>query len=126
MNTDLRKKAKNDFKKHFFKLINNAVFRKTMKNLRKHRDIKLVRTERRRNYLVPEANYHTTKFFTENLLAMEMKKKTQILMNKQVNIGFSNLELSKMFVYEFWYDYAIPKYGEKAKLCYINRFSLYT
>ena len=74
MNTDLRKKVKYDFGKDFFKLINKAVFGKTMENFRKHRDIKLVTTKRRRNYLVSEPNYHTTKFFTENLLAIEMKK----------------------------------------------------
>ena len=74
MNTDLRKKAKNDFETDFLKLINNAVFGKTMENVRKHRDIKLVTTERRRNYLVSEPNYHTTKFFTQSLLAIEMKK----------------------------------------------------
>ena len=61
--------------------MNNAGFGKTMKNLRKHRNIKLVTTERRRNYLVSEPNYHTAKFFPENLLAIEMRK-TQILMNK--------------------------------------------
>ena len=75
MNTDLRKKAKNDVKKDFFKLIKNTVFAKTMENVRKHGDIKLVTTERRRNYLVSEPNYHTIKLFTENLLAIEMKKK---------------------------------------------------
>ena len=75
MNTGLRKKAKNYFEKDFFKLMNNAVFEKTMENVRKHRDIKLVTTERRRNYLVSEPNYHTTKFFTKNLLAIEMKEK---------------------------------------------------
>ena len=64
MNTDLRKKAKNDFEKDFFKLMNNAVFGKSMENVRKDRDIKLTTTERRRNYLVLEPNYHTTKFFT--------------------------------------------------------------
>ena len=74
MNTELRQKAKNYFEKDFFKLMNNAVFGKTMENVRKHRDIKLVTTERRRNYLVSEPNYHTTKFFTETLLAIEMKK----------------------------------------------------
>ena len=83
MDTDLRKeKQKNDFKKDFVKLMNNAVSRKTMENVRKHRDIKLVRTERRRNYLVSEPNYHTTKFFTEHLLAIGMKKTKQIFMNK--------------------------------------------
>ena len=73
-NAELRKKAKIDFKKYFFKLVNNAVFGKTIENVRKHRDVKLVTTERRRNYLVSEPNYHTTKLFTENLLEIEMKK----------------------------------------------------
>ena len=90
MKTDVRKKARNDFEKDFFKLMNNAVFGKTMENVRKHRDIKLVTTERRRNYLVSEPNYHTRKFFTENLLAIEMKK-TEILMNKPVCLGLSIL-----------------------------------
>ena len=78
----------------------NAVSGKTMKNTRKHRDIKLVTTERRRNYLVSEPNYHTTKFFTENLLVTEMKK-TQLVMNKPVYLGLSVLELSKILMYEF-------------------------
>ena len=90
MNTGLRKKTKNDFEKDFFKLMNNAVSGKTMENIRKHRDIKLVATERRRNYLVLEPNYHAKKFFTENLLAIEMKK-TVILMNKPVHLGLSIL-----------------------------------
>ena len=67
MNTELRQKAKNNFEKDFLNLMNNAVFGKT-------RDVKLVTTERRRNYLVSEPNYHTAKYFTENLLAAEMKK----------------------------------------------------
>ena len=77
MNTDVPNKAKNDFEKNFFKLINNAVFGKTMKNMRTHREIKLVPvpTERRRNYLLSEPSIYTTKFFTETLLTIEMKKK---------------------------------------------------
>ena len=63
MNTDLREKAKNNFEKYFSKLMNNAVFGKIMENVRKHRDIKLVTTEGRRNYLVPELNYYTTNIF---------------------------------------------------------------
>ena len=63
MNTELRKKAKNDFEKDFFKLMNNAVFGKIMENVRKHRDIKLVTTDKRRNQLVLEPNYHTIKCF---------------------------------------------------------------
>ena len=99
-NTMLRQKAKNNFEKYFFKLMTNSVFRKTMENVRKHRNIKLVTTERRRNYLVSEPNYHTTKFFAENLLAIEMRK-TQILMNKPVYLGLSILDLSKTVMYEF-------------------------
>ena len=78
MNTKLRQKAKNNFEKGFFKLMINAVSGKTIENVGKHRNIKLVTTERRRNYLVLEPNFHTTKFFTEHLLAIEMRK-TQIL-----------------------------------------------
>ena len=82
-----------------------------MKNLRKHRNIKLVTTERRRNYLVSEPNYYATKFFTEYLLAIEMKK-TEILMNKPVYLGLSILKLSNILMNKFWYDYVKPKYGE--------------
>ena len=73
MNTELRKQAKNDFEKDLFKLMNNSVFGKTMENVRKHRDIKLVTKEKRRDQLVSEPNYHT-KWFLKNLLAIEMKK----------------------------------------------------
>ena len=71
MNTKVRTEAKNDFEKDFFKLMNNAVFRKTMENVRKHRDIKLVTTDKRRNQLASEPNYHTTKYFSENLMTIE-------------------------------------------------------
>ena len=68
MNTKLRTGAKNDFEKDSFKLMNNAVLRKTMENVRKHRDIKLVITDKRRTQLASEPNYHTTKYFSENLM----------------------------------------------------------
>ena len=74
--------------------MNNAVFRKTMENVKKHRDIKLITTERRRDYLLSERNYLTTKVFTEHLIAIKMKKKTEILMNKPAYLGFSILKLS--------------------------------
>ena len=99
--------------------MNNAGFGKTMEYVRKNRDSKLVTTERRRNYLASETNYHTTQFFKEHLLATEMKKKqkkTEILLNKAVYLGFSILELSKTLMYQFWYDYVKLKYGEKAKI----------
>ena len=95
MNTKLRKEAKNDFEKDFFKLMNNAVFRKTMENVRKHRDIKLVTTDKRRTQLALEPNYHTTKYFLENLMATEMKKKTKVKMNKPIYLGMSILVLAK-------------------------------
>ena len=74
MNTEYGMDAKNDFDKDFFKLMNNAVFGKTMENVRKHRDIKLATNDTKKNKLVSEPNYHTTKWFPENLLAIEMKK----------------------------------------------------
>ena len=74
MNTKLRKDAKNEFEKDFFKLMNNSVFGKTMENVRKHRDIKLVVTNARRKKLVSEPNYHKCKQFSENLMPIEMRK----------------------------------------------------
>ena len=119
MNTELRKEAKNDFEKDFFKLMNNTVFGRTFMNVRKQRDVKLVTTDKIRNQLVPEANYHTTKWFSKNLLAIEMKK-IKIKMNKPVYTGFSILEISKTLMYEFWYDYMKPKYCDNVKLCYMD------
>ena len=69
-----KRKAKNEFEKDFFKLMNNSDFGKTMENVRKHRDNKLVTTDEKRRKLVSEPNYHTTKCFSKNLLAIEMKK----------------------------------------------------
>ena len=75
--------------------MNNAVFGKTVENVRKHRDITRLTTERRKNYLVSEPSNHTTRFFTENLLAIQIRK-TEIIMNKFVYLGPSILELSKI------------------------------
>ena len=77
MNIELRKKAKNDFEKDFFELMNNAEFGKTMANVRKQRDIKLVTTDRKRNQLVSEPNYHAIKCFSKNLLEIETKKQKE-------------------------------------------------
>ena len=93
INTNLKKQASNNFEKDFFKLTNNAVFEKTVENVKKHKDIKLVTTEKN-IYLVSDPNYPTTKFYTENLLAIEMKKK-EIILSKPVHWGLSILELSK-------------------------------
>ena len=97
INNEFRKIAKNDFEKDFFKLMNNAVFGKIMENVRKHRYIKLVTTDKRRNRLVSEPNYHTTKWFSENLLAIEMKK-AKVKMNKPIYLGLSILEISKTLI----------------------------
>ena len=100
LNTELRKQAKSDFEKHFFKLMNNSGFGKTMENVRKHRDIKLVATDKRRNKLMSEPDYHTIKWFSEKLSAIEMKK-TKVKMNKPVYLGLSILEIIKTLMYEF-------------------------
>ena len=124
MNTKLKKEAKNDFEKDFFKLMNNAVFGKTIENVRKHRDIKLVTT----NQLASEPNYHTTKYFSKKLMANEMKM-TKVKMNKPIYLGMSISDISKT-MYKFWYDYIKPKYQrsctkqrctqDRAKLCYTD------
>ena len=119
MNTELRRQAKNDFENDFFKLMNNTALGKTMENVRKHRDIKLVTTDERRNQLVSQPNYHTTNWFSENLLAIEMKK-TKVKMNKPVYLGLSILEISETLMYEFWYDYMKPRYGDNVKFCYVD------
>ena len=115
MNTELRKLAKNDF----FKLMNNVVFGKTIENIKKHRDIKLVTTDKRRNELVSEPNYHTMNYISEDLSIIEMNR-TKVKMNKPIYLGLSVLEISKLLMHEFWYDYMKPKYGNDVKLCYMD------
>ena len=90
-----------------------------MQNDRKHRDVKLVITEAKRNKLASEPNYHTTKCISKDLLIMEMKK-TEVKINKPIYLGQAVLDLSKTFMYEFWYDYLKPMYGDKVKLCYTD------
>ena len=102
-NTELRKLARNDFEKDLFRLMNNSVFEKTMENIRRHRDIKLVTTDKKRSKLVSEPNYHTINLVSEDLSIME-KKKAKVKMNKPIYLGLSILEISKTLMYEFWYD----------------------
>ena len=103
--------------------MNNAVFGKTMENVRKHRDIKLVKTDHKRNKLVSEPNYHTMKLISEILSIIEMEK-VKVKMKKPIYLGLSILEISKIIMYEFWYDYMNKKYGDMVKLCYIGTDSL--
>ena len=118
VNTELRKKATNDFEKDFFKLMNNVVFGKTMENVRKHRDIKLVKTNKKRNKLVSEPNFHTMKLIDNNLAIIEMRK-VKVKMNKPIYLGLSILDISKITMYEFWYNYVKIKYQDKPRLCYM-------
>ena len=99
--------------------MNNSVFGKTLKNTRSHIDIKLVTSDKRRKRLVSEPNYHSHKRFSEHLMAIELKK-TKVKMTKPLYLGMSILDISKTLMYEFWYGYIKPKYGDKAKLCYTD------
>ena len=90
-----------------------------MENVRKHRDIKLVTTDRKRSKLVSEPNYHTINLISEDLSIIDMKK-TKVKMNKPIYLGLSTLEISKILIYEFLYDYMNPKYNDNAKLCYMD------
>ena len=100
MNATLKAKAKNDFEKNFFKRMNNSVFGKTMENVRKFRNIKLITTDKRRTQLISKPNYHLIKYFSKNILAFEMKK-IKVKMNKPICLGFSVLEIRKTLMYEF-------------------------
>ena len=99
--------------------MNDSVFGKTMENIRNHRNIKLVTTDKKRSKLVSEPNYHTINLISEYLSIIEMKK-TKMKMSKPIYLGLSILEISKILMYEFWYDYMKPKYGNKVKLCYTD------
>ena len=100
-------------KKIFFKLMIDAVFGKTMENVRKHSDIKLATRDKRRNELAPEPNYHTTKYFSKIFMAIEMKK-SKVKINKPAYLDMSILDISETSMYQFWYDYIKPKYQDKA------------
>ena len=115
MNTELRK----IFKFFLTKLMNNSVFRKTMKYVQKHREIKVVTSKKRRNYLISEPNYHSAKIFTGHFLDIRMKK-NQILMNETAYLRLLILKMSKPVMCEFSYDYEKAKYCEKAKMCYMD------
>ena len=119
MNAELRKLAKDDFEKDLFKLMKNAVFGKAMENIRKHRDIKIVTTDEKRSKLVSEPNYHTMNYISEDLSIIEMNK-TNVKMNKPMYLGLPILDISKILMYKFWYDYMKPKYGNRTKLCYMD------
>ena len=122
-NTRLRTAAKNDFEKDFYKLMNNSVFGKTMENIRRHQDIRLVKNKK--NYLkaVMRPNFKSGTLLGPDLMGCEMGK-VKVVMNKPVYLGQAILDLSKIIMYEFYYDYMLPKYGNNIKLCYMDTDSL--
>ena len=99
---------------------------KKIENVRNYRDIKIVISDKKRKRLVSEPNYHTTKHISKNLLIIEMKK-TNIRMTMPMYLGLSILDISKTIMYEFWFDYIKPMYGDKAQLCYTDTdsFAIY-
>ena len=103
--------------------MNNSVFGKMMKNIRKHKDIKLITNAK--DYLknVMKPNFKSGVLFGENLMGCEMGK-VKVIMNKPVYLGQATLDLSKIVMYEFHYDYMLPKYGSNLKLCYMDTDSL--
>ena len=99
--------------------MSNSVSEKMMENIRKHRDRKLVTTDKKRSKLVSEPNYHTINLISEDLSIIEMKK-TKVKMSKPIYLGLLLLEVSKTLMYEFWYDYRKPKYNDNVKLCFMD------
>ena len=119
MNTELRKKAQNEFENDFFKLMNNSVFEKMIENVKNHRDITLNNTDKRRKELLSQPNYHSHEKFLKHLMAIEIKK-TRVKMIKTLCLGMTILDVSKTLLYKIWYDYIGPKYGNKVKLYYTD------
>ena len=123
MNTELRTNAKNNFEKDHYKLMNNAVFGKTMENIRNRVNVKLVNNEEKARKLIAKPNYKSCKIFSENLISVHMKK-TSLVMNKPIYLGACILDLSKTIMYDFHYNYIKPMYKDKAKLLFTDTDSL--
>lgn len=121
-NTELRKKAKSSFEKDFFKLMNNACFGKTMENPHKRKDVRLVTTPQQAIKLTSKPQYLGYKEFHDSLYGVTMKT-TRVTLDKPMFIGMAVLDLSKLLMFEFYYDYFKPKYPE-AKLLYTDTDSL--
>ena len=123
MNIELRAKAKNNFEKDHYKLMNNSVFGKTMENIRNRVNVKLVTTKEKARKLIAKPNFKRSNVFSENLISVHMKK-TSLVMNKPVYLGACILDLSKTIMYEFHYNYIKPMYKDKAKLLFTDTDSL--
>ena len=120
LNTQLKTKAKNDFEKDFFKFMNNSVFGKKIENIRKHKDIKLVTNANAYLKNVMKPNFKSGVLFGENLMGCEIGK-IKVVMNKPVYLGQAILDLSKIVMYEFHYDFRLPKYVNNLK-----RYAIWT
>ena len=123
LNTNLRTKAKNNFEKDFFKLMNNSVFGKTMENIRNRKDIKLVTSKKSALKLISKPNFKNRTIFTENLISVHMGK-TKLIFNKPVYVGMCILDVSKTLMYDFHYNYIKKKYNDQALLLMTDTDSL--
>ena len=123
LNTNLRAKAKNNFEKDFFKLMNNSVFGKTMENIRKRVNIKLVNDRDKAKKLAAKPNFKHLNIFWEDLIAVHMKKPS-LIFNKPVYLGMCILDLGKTLMYDFHYNFIKNKYGNNAKLLFTDTDSL--
>ena len=123
LNTDLRTKGENDFEKDFFKLMNNSVFGKTMENIRNRVDVRLVNNQNKAKKLISKPNFRHCTIFDENLVAIHMKR-TKLTFNKPVYCGMSILDISKTLMYDFHFNYILPKYGKNQKLLFTDTDSL--
>ena len=122
-NTKTRAHAKNSFEKDFFKLMNNSIFGKTMESLRKRVDVRLVTDEKKLDKLTSKPTYVSSKIFNENLMAVH-KIKEALTLNRPAYVGMCILDLSKMLMYDFHYNYIKEKYGDRAKLLFTDMDSL--
>ncbi|XP_072758693.1 uncharacterized protein [Anoplolepis gracilipes] len=126
LNTQFRTMAKNDFEKNLYKLMNNAVFGKTMENVRNRVDVKLI-TKWDDRYgaeaMIAKPNFHSRSVFSENLIAVELRR-LEVKFYKPIYVGMCILDVSKMCLYEFHHDYMIPMYKEKCKVMYTDTDSL--
>jgi hypothetical protein len=126
LNTKFRTLAKNDFEKNLYKLMNNAVFGKTMENVRNHANVRLVTRWDGRNgaeAMIAKPNFHSRSVFAENVIAIEMRK-LMVKFNKPIYVGMCILDISKTCLYEFHHEYMLPLYHEKCKIMYTDTDSL--
>ncbi|XP_054276530.1 uncharacterized protein LOC128995537 [Macrosteles quadrilineatus] len=117
LNTEKRKNACNEFEKDFYKLMSNAIYGKTMEQVRNRLDIRLVSDPKKGEKLISKPNFIDRTVYNENLVGIHMGK-TKIVLNKPIYIGMSILDLSKVRMYDFYYDVLKPFYGDRVKLCY--------